>query len=295
VRILLTGRGGQVGTELEGRLQALGEVMATDRTRLDITNASQVARVMREWAPHVVINAAGHTFVDRAEQQAEVAFQANAAAPGVLGEEARRTGAWLVHFSSDYVFDGRKRAPYREDDEPHPLNAYGRSKLEGDRAVARSGCRYLILRSGWLYAAQGRNFLLTMRRLAAEGRSLQVVDDQVGAPTPAGLLAEAACRMLERVMAEKAAPGLYHVACGGSTSWHGFARAILDRLGMNAQLTAINSAQYGALASRPGYSVLDSGLASFRFGITLPPWEYGLDAVIAQVRKSGSSQAQDLR
>ena len=295
MRILLTGRGGQVGTELEGKLQALGEVMATDRTRLDITNFSQVARVMREWAPHVVINAAGHTFVDRAEREAEAAFQANAAAPGVLGEEARRAGAWLVHFSTDYVFDGRKRAPYREDDEPHPLNAYGRSKLEGDRAVARSGCRYLILRSGWLYAARGRNFLVAMRRLAAEGRALQVVDDQVGAPTPAALLAEAACRMLERVMAEKAAPGLYHVACGGSTSWHGFARAILDRLGLSAQLTAISSAQYGAPASRPGYSVLDSGLAYSRFGITLPPWEYGLDAVIAQILKSGSSRAQDLR
>jgi dTDP-4-dehydrorhamnose reductase len=269
VRILLTGAGGQLGRELARRLPALGELVATDRAALDLSDPDAIRRTVRAARPQVIVNAAAYTAVDRAEAEPEAAHAVNATAPAVLAEEARRLGALLVHYSTDYVFDGEKRAPYVEDDPPNPLNVYGRTKLAGEEALRASGARHLILRASWVYAPHGRNFLLAIARRARAGEPLRVVDDQTGVPTSAAFLAEASVRILARA---DGAEGLYHLAPTGSTTWCGFARAIVARLGLEVPVTPISTAEYPAAARRPAYSVLDSSRARAAFDLPAMDW-----------------------
>ncbi|MEW5864655.1 MAG: dTDP-4-dehydrorhamnose reductase [Pseudomonadota bacterium] len=269
MRILLTGAGGQLGRELARRLPALGELVATDRAALDLSDPDAIRRTVRAARPQVIVNAAAYTAVDRAEAEPEAAHAVNATAPAVLAEEARRLGALLVHYSTDYVFDGEKRAPYVEDDPPNPLNVYGRTKLAGEQALRASGARHLILRTSWVYAPHGRNFLLAIARRARAGEPLRVVDDQTGVPTSAAFLAEASVRILA---AAERAEGLYHLAPAGSTTWCGFARAIVARLGLEVAVTPISTAEYPAAARRPAYSVLDSSRARAAFDLPAMDW-----------------------
>jgi dTDP-4-dehydrorhamnose reductase len=276
LRILLTGANGQVGWELRRTLAPLGELEAHGRAELDLRDAGRMREAVRASNADVIVNAAAYTAVDKAESEREAAFAVNAAAPGVLAEEAKRSGALLVHYSTDYVFDGAKPAPYVEEDEPNPINVYGASKLAGERAIAASGCRYLILRTSWVYGPRGANFYLTMLRLARERPELRVVDDQVGAPTSSLAIARATAQLLR-----PGAHGLYHLSAAGRTSWCGFARAILGRAGIATPVVAIRTEDYPAPARRPRNSRLDCSRLRADFGVALAPWEEGLAEVNA--------------
>jgi dTDP-4-dehydrorhamnose reductase len=237
VRILLTGARGQLGTDLLPLLKPLGEVVAVGHAECDFSSVEAIRELVAGVRPSVIINPAAYTAVDRAEAQSELAYAINATAVGALAEEARKSGAMLLHYSTDYVFDGSKPGAYEESDEPAPLNVYGASKLAGERAVAAAGGRYLVLRTSWVYGANGNNFLLTIRRLAAEREELRIVDDQVGAPTSSLQLAQATARLVRQLSpaAERDFPsGLYHATAGGSVSWCGFARAIVSELEASA-------------------------------------------------------------
>jgi len=274
LRILLTGRNGQVGWELQKALAPLGELTALGRAELDLRDAGRIREAVRASNADAIVNAAAYTAVDKAESEREAAFAVNATAPGVLAEEAKRSGALLVHYSTDYVFDGEKPAPYVEEDEPNPINAYGASKLAGERAIAASGCRTLILRTSWVYGPRGANFYLTMLRLARERPELRVVDDQVGAPTSSLAIARATAQLLR-----PGAHGLYHLSAAGRTSWCGFARAILARAGIATPVVAIRTEDYPAPAKRPRNSRLDCSRLRADFGVALAPWEEGLAEV----------------
>lgn len=274
MRILLTGRTGQVGWELERSLLAIGDVLATDRQALDLADSEAIRRTVREAKPEVIVNAAAYTAVDRAESEPAAAVATNGAAPAVLAEEAKRCGALLVHYSTDYVFDGAKRSPYLESDRPAPLNAYGRSKLAGEQAIASSGCRYLLLRSSWVYAPRGRNFFVTIARKAATGEALRVVADQQGVPTESRFIAETTGALLERRV-----EGTIHVVPVGSTSWHGFAAAIVQRLGLSVAVQAVSAAEYASATPRPAYSVLSHEKLASLLG-TPPGWESLLDRCV---------------
>jgi dTDP-4-dehydrorhamnose reductase len=284
LRILLTGRNGQIGSQLEGTLPALGEVIATDRSTLDLADPYAIRLVVREAKPDVILNGAAYTAVDRAEAEAALALQVNGVGPGVLAEEAKRSGALLVHYSTDYVFDGAKTSPYVETDAPNPLNAYGRSKLEGERRIAASGCRHLILRTSWIYGNSGQNFLLTMLRLVREGRSLRVVDDQHGAPTSSSMLAAATIPAIRAALDDASQIGLYHMTAGGRTTWYRFACEIFKALGIAAEVTPIRTDEYPTPARRPANSVLDNARLNQRFGIRMPSWQAGLAEVIDRLR-----------
>ena len=284
MRILLTGRNGQVGWELERKLAPLGEVIATDRATLDLADPDAIRRVVREAKPQVIVNAAANTAVDLAESEPELAMLINGIAPGILADEAKRLGALLVHYSTDYVFDGEKATPYVEDDPPNPLNVYGRTKLAGERAIQAAGCRHLILRTSWVYGARGKNFLLTILRLAREQQELRVVDDQLGAPTTSGVIAAATVALLPAVMKNAPAQSLYHMSASGATSWYGFAREILMRAGLRNRLIPNSSRQFSAAASRPRNSVLDNGLIITRLGIRLATWMDGLQSALEELR-----------
>lgn len=277
MRILLTGRTGQVGWELERSLRALGDVLATDRTSLDLADADAIRRAVREAKPEVIVNAAAYTAVDKAEREPAAAAQINAVAPGVIGEEARRCGALVVHYSTDYVFDGRKGEPYVEEDPPSPLNAYGRTKLEGERSLAASGCRRLLLRSSWVYAPRGRNFFLAIAEKARAGGPLRVVDDQHGVPTESRFIAVMTARLLER-----RAEGAFHVVPAGAATWHDFARAIVAGLGAAVPVEAIPSSAFPSVVQRPARSVLSSGKLARTLGVELPSWQSLLEDCIAR-------------
>jgi dTDP-4-dehydrorhamnose reductase len=274
VRILLTGPAGQVGAALLETLPGLGEVVAASHARLDLASPDSIRRAVRAARPEVIVNAAAYTAVDKAESERDAAFVVNATAPGVLAEEAKRGGALLVHYSTDYVFDGAKPAPYVEEDAPNPINVYGASKLAGERAIVGSDCRYLILRTSWVYGPRGANFYLTMLRLARERPELRVVDDQVGAPTSSLAIARATAQLLR-----PGAHGLYHLSAAGRTSWCGFARAILGRAGIATPVVAIRTEDYPAPAKRPRNSRLDCSRLRADFGVALAPWEEGLAEV----------------
>ena len=280
MRILLTGKSGQVGSELEERLAPAGELIAPGRAELEFLDLRSLQQEVRSVRPDVIVNAAAYTAVDRAEAERDAAFAVNAAAVGVLAEEAKKLGALLVHFSTDYVFDGEKAAPYHEDDSPHPVSVYGESKLAGERAVAGSGCRYLIFRTSWVYSAGGRNFLRVILAAARERNELRVVDDQRGAPTSAQAIARAVASIL---MKENPPNGLYHMTAAGETTWHGFARAILEGVGLQTPVVAITSAEYAAKARRPKNSLLDNSRLQRVFGFALPDWRAGLAAVLAAI------------
>jgi dTDP-4-dehydrorhamnose reductase len=277
LRILLTGRNGQVGWELQKTLAPLGELTALGRAELDLRDAARIGEAVRAANPDVIVNAAAYTAVDKAESEGDLAFAVNAVAPGILAEEARRSGTLLVHYSTDYVFDGSKPTPYVEDDAPNPLNVYGASKLAGERAIAASGCRHLILRTSWVYGPRGSNFLLTILRVARERPELRVVDDQIGAPTSSRAIAHATAQVLR-----PGAHGTYHLSAAGQVSWCGFARAILARAGVATPVVPIRSEDYPTAAKRPRNSRLDCSRLRETFGVALAPWEAGLAEVMAE-------------
>jgi dTDP-4-dehydrorhamnose reductase len=286
MKILLLGRNGQVGWELARTLGPLGEVVALGSRELDLTEAEAIRRTVRLHGPDLIVNAAAYTAVDAAESDRERAFAVNAVAPGILAEEAARLSAALIHYSTDYVFDGRKMSPYEEIDAARPLNVYGASKLAGEKAVAAVGGPHLILRLSWVYGLRGRNFLRTMLRLATERQTLRVVDDQVGAPTWSRMVAEATAAIVAGAHAHGGIVswlsdkgGLYHLAAAGQTSWCGFARAIIEHapgLARRVPVEAITSADYPTPAARPAYSVLDGRRLARVFGIRLPDWKISL-------------------
>jgi len=299
LRILVTGVSGQVGHALLGALAPLGEVIGADRAQMDLGSPDAIRATMRRLGPALVFSAGAYTAVDRAESEPELAMRVNGEAPGVLAEECARLNARLVHFSTDYVFDGGKPAPYVEEDTPAPASAYGRSKLAGEHAVAAARCRHLILRTSWVYGLRGGNFLKTMFRLARERDELRVVDDQHGAPTSSLAIAQACATVTARWLAgdergpdDGPADGVYHLTCAGSTTWCGFARAIVERLDAVARalgepaparkptVTAIRTADYPTPARRPANSVLDNGKLARVFGVALPHWEAALDALL---------------
>ena len=250
MNVLLTGRNGQVGSELGTILQP---AVATDRAGLDLADPDAIRRLVREHKPDMIVNAAAYTAVDKAEEEPELAWRVNAVAPGVLAEEAKRLGALLVHFSTDYIFDGAKQSPYVEDDAPHPLGVYGRTKLEGEARIRACGCRHLIVRTAWVYG-RGANFVRAILRQADKGAPLRVVDDQFGAPTWARDIAEVSARL-----AGKGAEGTFHVSAAGRASWYEVALEILRLTQRRVEVRAVSTAQYGARAPRPRYSVLDNG------------------------------------
>jgi len=274
LRILLTGATGQVGWELRKNLAPMGEVRAFDRYGLDLADAPPLAAAVRALQPDVIVNAAAYTAVDKAESERDLAFAVNATAPRVLAEEAKRIGAMLVHYSTDYVFDGDKASPYVENDPARPINAYGESKLAGERAIQATGCRHLILRTSWVYGPRGKNFFLTMKRLARERPELRVVDDQVGAPTSSIAIADATVQLLS-----KGTEGLYHMTAAGETTWCGFAREILRRVGLATPVVGIPTKDYPTPARRPRNSRLDCSRLKAVSGIELAPWTEQLSEV----------------
>lgn len=291
-RVLLLGASGQVGCALRRSMPADYELHAPGSAQLDLGDAAALADEVRRLRPQLIINAAAYTAVDRAESDPDRAMAVNARAPQVLAQEAAELGAVLVHYSTDYVFDGEGARPYREDDSPAPLNVYGRSKLAGDEAVQASGGAFLIFRTSWVYSLDGSNFLLTMRRLLSERDELGVVDDQVGSPTWAGEIAAATLEILGRAQGELAPfvrehAGLYNLSCSGQTSWFGFAAAIRELMARErrglAQLRPITTDQYPTPARRPRFSVLDGGRLRQRFGLQLPDWRASLEKAWAQV------------
>lgn len=289
MNILLTGKNGQVGWELQRTLQPVGKVTACDHAGLDLADAAAVCRKLDEVRPDVIVNAAAYTAVDKAESEPEQANAVNAAAPALLAQEAAKRGALLIHYSTDYVYDGAKAAPYVETDATHPLGAYGRSKLAGEVGIQLSGCDYLIFRTSWVYAARGANFLRTILRLAAEREELRIVMDQVGAPTWARLIAEATALALRQALAERRhgrfESGLFHLTCAGETSWHGFASAIVaGRGGLRVKtVTPIATTDYPLPAARPANSRLDTGAFRARFGLELPDWRDCLKLCLEEI------------
>lgn len=280
MRILVTGRNGQVGTALATALHGLGEVIALDRAQLDLANADAIRTAMRELQPAMVINAAAYTAVDAAESDEAAALRINADAPRVLAEEAERLGAALIHYSTDYVFDGSKDGAWLEDDAPAPLSAYGRSKLAGEQAIADVGGTHLILRTSWVYGLHGKNFLLTMLKLAETRSELAIVDDQIGAPTWSRTIADATAALIRDAgePAQLAAlSGIYHLCAGGHTSWFGFAQAIFadPSVPNKPQLRPITTAEYPTPARRPKNSIMNTDKFRRAFG-DLPDWNDAL-------------------
>jgi len=276
--ILLTGAAGQLGFELARLLPAHGEVQALDRAALDLADADAIAAAVRRIEPQIIVNAAGYTAVDRAESEPALADAVNARAPAVLAAEAKRLDALLIHYSTDYVFDGMSGQPYREQDRTHPLNVYGSSKLAGERAIAASGVAHLILRTSWIYGWRGQNFLLTMRRLAATRDELRVVADQFGVPNWSRVLAEATAGLVARGAAALAAKsGVYHLSGRGRASWFDFARAIFDDAD-RPRVVPITTAEYPTPARRPASAALATAKFEEAFGIVLPDWREMLAA-----------------
>jgi dTDP-4-dehydrorhamnose reductase len=280
--ILLTGAGGQLGSELAPLLRPHGELIAADRARLDLADADAIVAAVRGARPQLIVNAAAYTAVDLAEKESALAHAVNARAPGILAEEAKRIGAVLVHFSTDYVFDGERTTPYPEDAPTHPLNVYGASKRGGEEAIAATGVRALTLRTSWVYGLTGKNFLLTIRRLAAERDELAIVADQVGVPNWSRTLAEATVRIVASglpALAERS--GLYHLSSTGQASWYEFACAIVgDR--PRPRVAPITTAEYPLPARRPAYGVLSTERFTRTFGFSLPDWREALERCLRE-------------
>ncbi len=282
MRILVTGGNGQVGYELRRILAPLGEVIAPGRDQCDMACADSVRACIRELKPGLIVNAAAYTAVDKAEQEQDLAMAVNGIAPGVMAEEANRLGAALIHYSTDYVFDGTKGSPYVEDDAACPVSVYGETKWAGEEAVRSVAQRYLILRTSWVYGVRGQNFLLTIRRLARERQELNIVADQIGSPTWSRMIAETTGLMLAHSAGHQAelladCAGTYHLTSAGQTSWHGFAKVLLeldpDKASHQLEtLGAINTEQYPTPAQRPKYSVLNNDKLARQFGLQLPDW-----------------------
>jgi dTDP-4-dehydrorhamnose reductase len=298
MKILLLGSNGQVGWELQRSLAPLGEVVALQREGSvnpqglcgNLEDPEALVHSVRSVRPAVIVNAAAYTAVDKAETDADRAKAVNATAPGLLAQEAAALGAWLVHYSTDYVFDGSGDRPWREDDATAPLSVYGRTKLEGEQAIRHSGCQHLILRTSWVYAARGGNFAKTMLRLAAEREELKVIADQVGAPTGADLLADVTALVLHRLQLRPELGGTYHCSAAGQTSWHGYACHVIEWARAQGQalkvaseaVRAIPSAGYPTPAKRPLNSRLDTFKLRHAFGLHLPAWQHGVERMLME-------------
>jgi dTDP-4-dehydrorhamnose reductase len=286
-RILILGSTGQVGSELQKTFAEVGEILTLDRRAADLGHPESLRKIVRDAKPDVILNAAAYTAVDRAESEPEAAKAVNATAPKILAEEALRSGAILVHYSTDYVFDGTKAGPWIETDPVHPLNVYGASKLAGEQAITQVGGKFLIFRTSWVYGPRGSNFFLTMLRLGRERDLLKIVDDQIGAPTTSLEIARATCSVVNAVLpaASDAWAGTYHMTCGGSVSWCGFAKAIFaqgQRLlqGKTPQVLPIQSSDYPTPAKRPLNSVLSNEKLFARFKVRLPIWDAAMEEVL---------------
>lgn len=296
MKILLFGKNGQVGWELQRSLAPLGEVIALDHDGLpglsgNFADPDSLAATVDAVAPDLIVNAAAHTAVDKAESEPEFARALNALAPGVLAREAARRGALFVHYSTDYVFDGSGETARSEDAPTGPLSVYGRTKLEGEDLIRQSGCRHLIFRTSWVYAARGGNFAKTMLRLAAEREQLTVIDDQFGAPTGAELLADITAHAARATLANPALGGLYHLVAGGETTWHAYARHVIEfarARGVPIKVAAdairpVPTSAFPTPAARPANSRLDTRKLQAAFGLTLPPWQQGVDRMLTEI------------
>jgi dTDP-4-dehydrorhamnose reductase len=296
MKILLFGKNGQVGWELQRSLAPLGELIALDfdspgDLQADFTRPDTLAATVRAVRPDVIVNAAAHTAVDKAEGEAELARAINASSAGVLAREAADLNAWLVHYSTDYVFDGSGDTPRNEDAPTNPLSVYGRTKLEGEELIRASGCKHLILRTSWVYAARGGNFARTMLRLAAEREQLKVIDDQIGAPTGADLLADVTAHALRTARQQPELGGTYHAVAAGETSWHGYARFVIEWARQHGHavkvapeaITALPTSAYPTAAKRPLNSRLSTAKLRAGFSLTLPSWEMGVERMLNEV------------
>lgn len=299
-RILIFGSHGQVGWELRHRLACLGSVTAADYPEVDFSKPDSIRDAVRGEQPSVIVNAAAYTAVDKAEREPELAMVINGVAPGILAEEAKRHGSIFVHYSTDYVFDGEKSRAFEEEDGPNPLNVYGRTKLAGDLAVQDVGGDYLIFRTSWVYGARGNNFLLTMLRLAQDGRpELRIVDDQIGAPTSSECIAEATADVLAQLLAPtgrglaRECSGVYNLTCGGETTWFGFAMELLSAAAsMNGivvpTLVPVRSSEFGSVARRPANSRLSAVKLQRTFGVSVPHWKQALSLVMETLAMHGT-------
>jgi dTDP-4-dehydrorhamnose reductase len=292
MKILLLGKNGQVGWELQRALAPLGELVALDRHEgADLANTEALTATVRAHAPQVIVNAAAYTAVDKAESEPELARQINTLAPARLALEAKALGALLVHYSSDYVFDGSGSEARAEDAPTAPLSVYGRTKLDGEQAIRASGAQHLILRTSWVYAARGGNFAKTMLRLAAERDQLKVIADQIGAPTGADLLADLSAHMIRATRAQPALAGTYHAVAAGETSWHAYARHVIEFARAQGkpikvaadQVLAIPTSDYPTPATRPLNSRLSTAKLQQRFGLTLPHWQQGVERMLTEI------------
>jgi len=296
MKILLLGKNGQVGWELQRALAPLGEVVALDfdspsPLSADFSSPESLAATVRTVAPQIIVNAAAHTAVDKAEGEPEFARALNAAAPAVLAREAAALGAWLMHYSTDYVFDGSGSTPWTEDSPTGPLSVYGTTKLEGEEAIRASGCRHLIFRTSWVYATRGGNFAKTMLKLAKERDKLTVIDDQFGSPTGADLLADVTAHALRAALVRPELSGTYHAVAQGETSWYGYARHVIEFARAAGQPLKVSPAAAHAVptsafptpARRPGNSRMDTRKLRDTFGLTLPAWQAGVDRMLTEV------------
>ena len=296
MKILLLGKNGQVGWELQRSLGPLGEVLALDRHSTawcgDLNQPERLAQTVRAWRPDVIVNAAAHTAVDKAESEPDLARCLNASAPAVLAQAAAEVGAWLLHYSTDYVFNGQGSTPWQETDATGPLSVYGQTKLEGEQAIVASGCKHLIFRTSWVYAARGGNFARTMLRLAGERERLTVIDDQHGAPTGADLIADVTAHAIRQVMQTQNASlaGIYHLVASGETTWHGYAshviaqaRHIQPQLALKVtDIAPVPTSAFSTPAQRPLNSRLNTHKLQQAFGLVLPPWQQGVDRMLAE-------------
>lgn len=295
MKILLLGKNGQVGWELQRSLAPLGELIALDSRSVDFcgdfNNLEGLAQTIRAIAPDVIVNAAAHTAVDKAESEPALAHTINALAPGVLAQEAKRCGAWLIHYSTDYVFDGSGETPWLETDATGPLGVYGESKLAGEAAIIASGCKHLIFRTSWVYAARGGNFAKTMLKLAQERDALKVIDDQMGAPTGADLLADVTAHAIRTAIQRPEVSGLYHLVASGETSWHGYASFVIDfarQAGIEIKVAAeaiapVPTSAFPTPAKRPLNSRLNTSKLQQTFNLNLPNWQSGVTRMLTEV------------
>jgi len=293
MKILILGKNGQVGWELQRTMAVLGNITSWDMEEMDLTDEKAIRTGIRQIQPKLIVNAAAYTAVDKAEEEPNLAMSINGIAPGILAEEAKKLGAGIIHYSTDYVFDGSNKNPYIEDDKPNPINIYGKTKLAGEEAIEKSGCPHLILRTSWVYGLRGKNFLKTMMKLLGERKEINVVNDQIGSPTWSRLIAEATAlivaqgvRDIYTFMAEHS--GIYHLTSSDKTSWYGFVEAI-RRLDANKgehicqRVQPIPTDDYPTPAKRPKYSVLDNNKINRVFGVQLPQWEDALAMVLADL------------
>lgn len=295
MKILLLGKNGQVGWELQRSLAPLGELVALGSQSQhycgDMTNLEGIAKTVRDVAPDIIVNAAAHTAVDKAESEPDLAHAINTLAPSVLAQEAKRSGAWLIHFSTDYVFDGSGDKPWLEDDATGPLGVYGKTKLHGEEAIIASGCKHLIFRTSWVYAARGNNFAKTMLKLAQTRDALNVINDQFGAPTGADLLADVTAHAICVALQRPEVSGLYHLVASGETTWHEYANVVIDfarQAGVDVKVAAeavqaVTTTAFPTPAVRPLNSRLDTSKLKSAFGLTLPHWQVGVTRMLTEV------------